>query len=59
MYDLPMEKTNRKTLSVARGILIIATPYASGFDHFLIADEVQFKFDRCYRALQETVSFNL
>ena len=54
-----MEKTNRKTLSVARGILIIATPYASGFDHFLIADEVQFKFDRCYRALQETVSFNL
>ncbi|GAU40612.1 hypothetical protein TSUD_189890 [Trifolium subterraneum] len=38
-----------------RGVLIIATPYASGFDHFLIADEVQFKFDRCYRTLQETV----
>ncbi|XP_014505831.1 uncharacterized protein LOC106765658 [Vigna radiata var. radiata] len=38
-----------------KGILIIATPYASGFDHFLIADEVQFKFDRCYRALQETI----
>ncbi|KAL3006109.1 hypothetical protein AAZX31_08G258500 [Glycine max] len=38
-----------------KGILIIATPYASGFDHFLIADEVQFKFDRCYRTLQETI----
>ncbi|XP_027100556.1 uncharacterized protein LOC113753743 [Coffea eugenioides] len=35
------------------GILVIATPYASGFDHFLIADEVQFKFDRCRRLLQE------
>ncbi|KAI4343471.1 hypothetical protein L6164_010815 [Bauhinia variegata] len=38
-----------------KGILIIATPYASGFDHFHIADEVQFKFDRCCRFLQETV----
>ncbi|KAL2507197.1 hypothetical protein Fot_30844 [Forsythia ovata] len=38
-----------------RGILVIATPYASGFDHFLIADEVQFKFERCLRSLQETV----
>uniref|UniRef100_A0A803LVS7 Uncharacterized protein n=1 Tax=Chenopodium quinoa TaxID=63459 RepID=A0A803LVS7_CHEQI len=38
-----------------KGILVIATPYASGFDHFSIADEVQFKFDRCRRSLQETV----
>ncbi|KAI3698595.1 hypothetical protein L2E82_42252 [Cichorium intybus] len=38
-----------------RGALVIATPYASGFDHFFIADEVQFKFDRCLRALHETV----
>ncbi|KAK4258269.1 hypothetical protein QN277_007736 [Acacia crassicarpa] len=38
-----------------KGVLIIATPYASGFDHFHIADEVQFKFDRCYRMLQETI----
>ncbi|XP_027345612.1 uncharacterized protein LOC113857687 isoform X2 [Abrus precatorius] len=38
-----------------KGVLVIATPYASGFDHFLIADEVQFKFDRCYRTLQETI----
>ncbi|KAL3649923.1 hypothetical protein CASFOL_006326 [Castilleja foliolosa] len=38
-----------------KGILIIATPYASGFDHFLIADEVQFKFERCLRYLRETV----
>ncbi|GLU06625.1 hypothetical protein SLE2022_236430 [Rubroshorea leprosula] len=29
-----------------RGILVIATPYASGFDYFFIADEVQSKFDR-------------
>lgn len=38
-----------------RGVLVIATPYASGFDHFFIADEVQFKYDRCYRSLQEIV----
>ncbi|KAG8649479.1 uncharacterized protein LOC110621745 [Manihot esculenta] len=38
-----------------KGILVIATPYASGFDHFFIADEVQFKFDRCLRFLQDTV----
>ncbi|CAA0839045.1 Protein of unknown function (DUF1350 [Striga hermonthica] len=37
-----------------KGILVIATPYASGFDHFLIADEAQFKFERCLRYLQET-----
>ncbi|TQD78200.1 hypothetical protein C1H46_036272 [Malus baccata] len=37
------------------GILVIATPYASGFDHFFIADETQIKFDRCYRFLKETV----
>lgn len=34
-----------------RGILVIATPFASGFDHLRIADEAQFKFDRCLRAL--------
>ncbi|KZV57486.1 hypothetical protein F511_35211 [Dorcoceras hygrometricum] len=38
-----------------RGILVIATPFASSFDHFLIADEVQFKFERCLRSLKETV----
>ncbi|XP_058194732.1 uncharacterized protein LOC131311337 isoform X3 [Rhododendron vialii] len=38
-----------------KGVLVIATPYASGFDHFFIADEVQLKFDRCHRSLQETV----
>ncbi|KAI5389676.1 hypothetical protein KIW84_075104 [Lathyrus oleraceus] len=38
-----------------KGVLVIATPYASGFDHFFIEDEVQFKFDWCYRTLQETV----
>ncbi|KAK7250682.1 hypothetical protein RIF29_33270 [Crotalaria pallida] len=48
-YRLFLERLSEK------GVLIIATPYASGFDHFLIADEVQFKFDRCYRLLQDTV----
>ncbi|KAF6134059.1 hypothetical protein GIB67_038350 [Kingdonia uniflora] len=48
-YRLFLERLSEK------GILVIATPYSSGFDHFLIADEVQFKFDRCLRFLQETV----
>ncbi|XP_062155272.1 uncharacterized protein LOC133863336 isoform X2 [Alnus glutinosa] len=48
-YRLFLERLSEK------GILVIATPYASGFDHFFIADEVQFKFDRCYRFLQETI----
>ncbi|KAL8153144.1 hypothetical protein V2J09_010904 [Rumex salicifolius] len=39
-----------------KGVLVIATPYASGFDHFLIADEAQFKFDRCLRCLQEVAT---
>lgn len=41
-----------------RGILVIATPYSSGFDHFFIADEVQFRFDRCLRILQETLQLH-
>lgn len=36
-----------------RGLIIIATPYASGFDHMKIADEAQFKFDRCLRTLRD------
>ncbi|KAB1201712.1 hypothetical protein CJ030_MR7G000361 [Morella rubra] len=48
-YRLFLERLSEK------GVLVIATPYASGFDHFFIADEVQFKFDRCYRFLQETI----
>lgn len=42
-------------LSEKGDILVIATPYASGFDYFNIADEAQFKFDRCLRFLHETV----
>lgn len=38
-----------------KGALVIATPYASGFDHFSIADEAQFKFDRCLRYLEQPV----
>ncbi|TYI50130.1 hypothetical protein E1A91_D12G080600v1 [Gossypium mustelinum] len=48
-YRLFLERLSDK------GVLVIATPYASGFDYFFIADEVQFKFDRCLRFLQETV----
>ncbi|PWA86989.1 alpha/Beta hydrolase fold protein [Artemisia annua] len=48
-YRLFLERLSEK------GVLVIATPYASGFDHFYIADEVQFKYERCLRALQETV----
>lgn len=38
-----------------KGALVIATPFASGFDHFLIADEVQFKFDRCMRYMEQPI----
>ncbi|KAM7468812.1 hypothetical protein LguiB_016374 [Lonicera macranthoides] len=48
-YRLFLERLSEK------GVMVIATPYASGFDHFLIADEVQFKLDRCLRFLPETV----
>ncbi|XVE83516.1 hypothetical protein DITRI_Ditri16bG0093700 [Diplodiscus trichospermus] len=48
-YRLFLERLSEK------GVLVIATPYASGFDYFFIADEVQFKFDRCLRILQEIV----
>ncbi|CAK9222221.1 unnamed protein product [Sphagnum troendelagicum] len=36
-----------------RGFIVIATPFASGFDHLRIADETQFKFDRCIRSLRD------
>ncbi|XP_042388599.1 uncharacterized protein LOC121980570 [Zingiber officinale] len=49
-YRLFLERLSKK------GALVIATPFASGFDHFLIADEVQFKFDRCLRFLQDSVN---
>lgn len=40
-----------------RGYVIIATPYASCFDHLRIADEAQFKFDRCMRALLDEYKY--
>ncbi|KAM6570256.1 hypothetical protein CsatB_018241 [Cannabis sativa] len=49
-YRLFLERLSEK------GVLVIATPYASGFDYFFIADEVQFKYDRCLRFLRDTVS---
>ncbi|RWR73193.1 Protein of unknown function DUF1350 [Cinnamomum micranthum f. kanehirae] len=49
-YRLFLERLSDK------GSLVIATPYASGFDHFFIADEVQCKFDRCLRFLPDNVN---
>lgn len=49
-YRLFLERLSEK------GVLVIATPFASGFDHFLIADEVQLKFDSCLRMLKDTVN---
>lgn len=46
-------------MALSRGIMVIATPYGSGFDYFYIADEVQLKADRCLRFFQDTVSFDL
>ncbi len=40
-------------MSAGRGFIVIATPFASGFDHLRIADETQFKFDRCIRSLRD------
>ncbi|KAJ4720389.1 Alpha/Beta hydrolase fold containing protein [Melia azedarach] len=48
-YRLFLERLSEK------GIMVIATPYRSGFDYFYIADEVQLKVDRCLRFLHETV----
>eukprot|EP00899_Mesostigma_viride_P005382 jgi/Mesvir1/14845/Mv05467-RA.1 len=36
-----------------QNIYVIATPYSTILDHMRIADEVQFKYDRCVRALEE------
>ncbi|XP_031500291.1 uncharacterized protein LOC116264296 [Nymphaea colorata] len=49
-YRLFLERLSEK------GILVVATPFASGLDHFLIADEVQFKFDRCLHLLHDSVN---
>ncbi|XP_058092738.1 uncharacterized protein LOC131239185 isoform X2 [Magnolia sinica] len=49
-YRLFLERLSEK------GSLVIATPFASGFDHFFIADEVQYKFDRCLRVIQDSVT---
>lgn len=40
----------------ARGMVVIATPYATTFDHLRIADEAQFKYDCALRRLGPAVS---
>lgn len=42
-------------LLASRGALIVATPYATGFDHLRTVDEVYFKFSRCLKALGPSV----
>ncbi|KAH0461313.1 hypothetical protein IEQ34_008888 [Dendrobium chrysotoxum] len=46
-YRLFLERLSNK------GVLVIATPFASRFDHFSIADEVQLKYDRSMRSLTD------
>ncbi|GAB2261672.1 hypothetical protein Droror1_Dr00002669 [Drosera rotundifolia] len=50
-YRLFLQSLSRKA-----NLLIVATPFSSGFDHFAIADEAQFKFDRTLRVLNESES---
>jgi predicted alpha/beta hydrolase len=57
-YLIVVSFSQTMLLFLCRGLLIIATPYGSGFDHFRISDEAQFKFDRCLRKLKED-SFEL
>ena len=40
-----------ESLSARGDLTIVATPYAIGFDHLRLADEIQFVFDRCVRSL--------
>lgn len=44
-----------ETLS-SRNVLVITTPFATSFDHLRIADECQFRFDRCCRAIAPDVA---
>uniref|UniRef100_A0A383W0Y9 Uncharacterized protein n=1 Tax=Tetradesmus obliquus TaxID=3088 RepID=A0A383W0Y9_TETOB len=39
----------------ARGVLVITTPFGTSFDQLRTADEVQYKFDRCCKALTAEV----
>lgn len=36
----------------SRGIIVITTPFGTSFDQLRAADEVQYKFDRCCKALE-------
>eukprot|EP00271_Cylindrocystis_brebissonii_P013298 TRINITY_DN3302_c0_g1_i1.p1 TRINITY_DN3302_c0_g1~~TRINITY_DN3302_c0_g1_i1.p1 ORF type:complete len:475 (+),score=75.96 TRINITY_DN3302_c0_g1_i1:321-1745(+) len=40
-------------LSARFDVVVVATPYASTFDHSRIADETHFKFERCLRAISD------
>lgn len=42
-------------LLASRGALVVATPYATGFDHLRTVDEVYFKYSRCIKALGPSV----
>lgn len=42
----------------SRGVVVITTPFATSFDQLRVADEVQYKFDRCYKALEVSLVCN-
>eukprot|EP01025_Chloroclados_australasicus_P003557 TRINITY_DN1084_c0_g1_i8.p1 TRINITY_DN1084_c0_g1~~TRINITY_DN1084_c0_g1_i8.p1 ORF type:complete len:452 (-),score=42.17 TRINITY_DN1084_c0_g1_i8:334-1689(-) len=39
----------------ARNVMVITTPYATGFDHLRCVDEIQYKFTRCMGVLAAEV----
>jgi len=44
-----------EALTSRGSLLVVATPFGIGFDHLRIADETQFRFDRCIRTLSDEV----
>ena len=48
-----------ETLSQKGALVVVATPYATSFDHLRVADEVQFAFDRAVRALAQRLPADL
>jgi hypothetical protein len=35
----------------SRGVVVVATPFSTSFDHLRVADEIQYKFDQCMARL--------
>lgn len=43
------------SLTFGGALQVVAVPYATSFDHLRIADEVQYKFDRCMKGIDPEV----